>query len=46
MLNSRSQLPQEVEVDSGGSFSYTYNTKSIPPGIFEVEVGALQNRSN
>ena len=32
---------QEVEVDSGGSFSYTYNTKSIPPGIFEVEVGGI-----
>ncbi len=32
---------QEVEVDSGGSFSYTYNTKSIPPGNFEVKVGGI-----
>ena len=32
---------QEVEVDSGGSFSYTYNTKSIPPGNFEVKVGGV-----
>ncbi|MCC4767891.1 hypothetical protein FXW07_15130 [Methanosarcina sp. DH1] len=29
---------QEIEVDSDGSFSYEYNTKSIPAGGFEVNV--------
>jgi hypothetical protein len=32
---------QEIEVDSDGSFSYEYNTKSIPAGDFEVEVGGI-----
>ncbi len=30
---------QEVEVDSDGSISYEYSTKSIPAGDFEVNVG-------
>jgi hypothetical protein len=30
---------QEVEVNSEGSLSYLYSTKSIPAGNFEVEVG-------
>jgi uncharacterized protein YcnI len=30
---------QEIEVNSDGSFSYEYNTKSIPAGNFEVKVG-------
>jgi hypothetical protein len=30
---------QEVEVDSGGSLTYEYNTKSIPAGNFEVKIG-------
>ncbi|WP_440946628.1 hypothetical protein ACSAZL_21775 [Methanosarcina sp. T3] len=29
---------QKVELDSG-NFSYKYNTKSIPPGNFEIKVG-------
>ncbi|WP_292390755.1 TIGR04279 domain-containing protein [Methanosarcina sp. UBA5] len=30
---------QKVEVDSGGSLSYEYNTKSMPSGNFEVKIG-------
>ncbi|WP_292382042.1 hypothetical protein [Methanosarcina sp. UBA289] len=32
---------QEIEVDSEGSLSYQYNTKSIPAGDFEVKVGDI-----
>jgi hypothetical protein len=32
---------QEIEVDSEGSFSYTYDTKSMPSGGFEVNVGGI-----
>jgi len=32
---------QEIEVDSDGNFSYEYNTKSIPAGNFEVNVGGI-----
>jgi hypothetical protein len=32
---------QEIEVDSEGSLSYEYNTKSIPAGDFEVKVGSI-----
>jgi hypothetical protein len=30
---------QQVEVDSGGNLNYKYDTKSIPAGNFEVDVG-------
>ncbi len=32
---------QEIEVDSDGSISYQYNTKSIPEGDFEVNVEGI-----
>jgi uncharacterized protein YcnI len=32
---------QEIEVDSDGSLSYLYSTKSIPEGDFEVNVGGI-----
>ena len=32
---------QGVEVDSGGSFSYKYDTKSIPAGNFEAKVEGI-----
>ena len=33
---------QEIEADSNGDFSYSYNTKSIPPGDFEINVGGVK----
>ncbi|AKB83203.1 hypothetical protein MSBR3_2625 [Methanosarcina barkeri 3] len=35
---------QEIEVNSDGSLSYEYNTKSIPAGDFEVKVGDLEKQ--
>lgn len=32
---------QRVKADSDGDFSYSYNTKAIPPGDFEVSVGGI-----
>jgi hypothetical protein len=32
---------QEVEVESDGSLSYLYSTKSIPGGNFEVNIGGI-----
>ncbi|HEY3362139.1 MAG TPA: hypothetical protein VGK06_10055, partial [Methanosarcina sp.] len=31
---------QKVEVDSTGSLTYKYDTKSIPAGNFEVKIGS------
>jgi len=35
---------QEIEVDSDGSINYEYNTKSIPAGDFEVNVGGITKK--
>ena len=35
---------QEIEVNSDGSLSYEYNTKSIPAGDFEVKVGDIEKQ--
>ncbi|AKB18808.1 hypothetical protein [Methanosarcina sp. WWM596] len=32
---------QGIEADSNGEFSYSYNTKAIPPGDLEIEVGGI-----
>jgi hypothetical protein len=33
---------QEIDADSNGDFSYSYNTKSIPPGDLEISVGGVK----
>jgi methanogen extracellular protein (TIGR04279 family) len=33
---------QGIEADSNGDFSYSYNTKSIPPGDLEISVGGVK----
>ncbi|WP_440953848.1 hypothetical protein ACSAZK_09060 [Methanosarcina sp. Mfa9] len=30
---------QRIKADSEGDFSYSYNTKAVPPGDFEIKVG-------
>ncbi|AKJ38775.1 hypothetical protein MCM1_1746 [Methanosarcina barkeri CM1] len=35
---------QKIEVDSDGSISYQYNTKSIPAGNFEVKVDGITKK--
>jgi hypothetical protein len=37
---------QEIEADSNGDFSYSYNTKSVPPGNFEIKVGGISKEIN
>ena len=37
---------QEIEADSNGDFSYSYNTKSVPPGNFEIKVGGMSKEIN
>lgn len=37
---------QKIEADSDGNFSYSYNTQSIPPGNFEIEVGGIAKEIN
>ncbi|MGB9940839.1 hypothetical protein [Methanosarcina sp.] len=35
---------QGIEVDSNGDFSYSYNTKAVPSGDFEIEVGDMMKK--
>lgn len=35
---------QRVKADSDGDFSYSYNTKAVPPGDFEVSVGGITKK--
>ena len=35
-----------IEADSNGDFSYSYNTKSVPPGNFEINVGGITKGIN
>ena len=32
---------QRIKADSNGDFSYSYNTKAVPPGDFEIKVGGI-----
>ncbi len=32
---------QGIKADSNGNFSYSYNTKAVPPGDFEIKVGGI-----
>lgn len=38
-VNLKITASQEIEANSNGDFSYSYNTKSIPPGEFDIIVG-------
>ncbi|MCO5383138.1 MAG: hypothetical protein NHB15_14570 [Methanosarcina barkeri] len=35
---------QEIEADSNGDFSYSYNTKAVPSGDFEIKVGSVSKK--
>ena len=37
---------QGIEADSSGKFSYSYNTKAIPSGDFEIKVGGITKTVN
>ena len=40
-VNLKITASQGIEADSNGDFSYSYNTKSVPPGDFEIKVGDI-----
>ena len=40
----RIKAMQEIKVDSDGSISYQYNTKSIPAGNFEVNIDGIKKK--
>ncbi|KKG17782.1 hypothetical protein EO98_11635 [Methanosarcina sp. 2.H.T.1A.6] len=35
---------QQIKADSDGDFSYSYNTKAVPPGDFEISVGGIKKK--
>ncbi len=37
-VNLKITAVQRIKADSGGDFSYSYNTKAVPPGDFKVSV--------
>jgi hypothetical protein len=45
-VNLKIIASQEIEADSNGDFSYSYNTKSVPAGNFEIEVGGITREIN
>ncbi len=32
---------QRIKADSEGDFSYSYSTKAVPPGYFDINVGGI-----
>lgn len=43
-VNLKITAVQRVKADSDGDFSYSYNTKAVPPGDFEVSVGGIKKK--
>lgn len=41
-VNLRITAVQQIKADSNGDFSYSYNTKAVPPGDFEISVGGVK----
>lgn len=43
-VNLKITAVQRIKADSGGDFSYSYNTKAVPPGDFKVSVGGTTRK--
>ncbi|KKG00540.1 hypothetical protein [Methanosarcina mazei] len=43
-VNLKITAVQRITADSEGDFSYSYNTKSVPPGDFEIRVGGVMKK--
>lgn len=43
-VNLKITAVQQIETDSDGDFSYSYNTKAVPPGDFEITVGSITKK--
>lgn len=40
-VNLKITAVQQIKADSSGDFSYSYNTKAVPPGDFKINVGGV-----
>jgi len=43
-VNLKITAVQQIKADSDGDFSYSYNTKAVPPGDFEITVGSVKKK--
>lgn len=43
-VNLKITAVQRIKADSDGDFSYSYNTKAVPPGDFEISVGGITKK--
>ena len=43
-VNLKITAVQQIKANSDGDFSYSYNTKAIPPGDFEVTIGGTTKK--
>lgn len=43
-VNLKITAVQQIKADSSGDFSYSYNTKAVPPGDFEISVGGITKK--
>jgi len=43
-VNLKITAVQQIKADSEGDFSYSYNTKAVPPGDFEITVGGIAKK--
>lgn len=43
-VNLKITAVQKIEADSDGDFSYSYNTKAVPSGDFEISVGGTKKK--
>ncbi|MDQ1276896.1 MAG: hypothetical protein QG610_2474 [Euryarchaeota archaeon] len=43
-VNLKITAIQHIKANSNGDFSYSYNTKAVPPGDFEISVGGIAKK--
>jgi len=43
-VNLKITAVQQIKADSNGDFSYSYNTKAVPPGDFDISVGGVEKK--
>jgi len=43
-VNLKITAVQQIKANSDGDFSYSYNTKAVPPGDFEISVGGVKKK--
>lgn len=43
-VNLKITAVQQIKADSKGDFSYSYNTKAVPPGDFDISVGGVKKK--